>query len=104
MVVEGSALKSSEQNLKPVPEENPENIAVIMYTSGTTGIPPSPLSTNVLCPGVPKGVALSHRALLATIASTVLSMVWWGDEMVWCSFGMVKSMCIVQKMKCICHI
>lgn len=41
----------------PSPPSDPENPALIMYTSGTTG--------------VPKGVTISHRAIISTVSSAV---------------------------------
>eukprot|EP00210_Caulerpa_lentillifera_P001769 g1699.t1 len=79
-ILSGSAVEStSADELNPTPEEDPENAAVIMYTSGTTG---DVLITILLklneCLGTPKGVVISHRAIIANIASALI----FGEEYV----------------------
>jgi long-chain acyl-CoA synthetase len=61
-------LKLGDQHLKPVTPPTPHNIYLICHTSGTTGKYVITSSFDYCCPGSPKGVQLSHRALLAAMA------------------------------------
>ena len=61
-----SVVKMGEANPSPPNPPEPEDIAIIMYTSGSTG--------------VPKGVLMSHKNLIATSTSIVFARGWTGSD------------------------